>query len=560
MNHNEQTHYLVSHFFETSNKLIQCLIKHPEVLPQVQFAYWHDYLNLCKDFEKSQEQNVDKRFRDPQWQQQLFFNFIKNTYLLLSQHIEHLITQITVSEPKKVKKQIQFYVRQILDAFAPSNFIHTNPEVLAKVFETKGANLAIGMKQFLQDLSQGKSLFAPISDCESFQLGQNLAATPGKVIYQNDVMQLIHYQPTATKVYERPLLIIPPWINKYYILDLQADNSFVRWLVDQGIDVFMISWVNATSVHKDKSFFNYLTEGPLQALKIIESATQAQKVNLLGYCVGGTLLGCLLAYLAKKKDPRIGSATFLTTLLDFSEPGELGVFIDEAQIKALEKNMKLNGYLDGNMMAAAFTSLRANDLMWSSFINHYLKGEKPQTLDFLYWNADASNIPAKVHSFYLRTMYLNNHLIEPNKVKMGTTTLNLSKIETPSYFLATRADHIVPWQSCYKSSQTLTQAPVKFVLAGSGHVAGVVNPPHKNKYGYWTAIDQPYHPEQFVEQAKFSEGSWWLDWISWLKHHSGELAVVKQPKRKNSKTLEPAPGSYVQVRINATYSPHEVAR
>lgn len=548
MEYNEQIHLAINHLVETWSNITRCLLQNPEHLINSQISYCQDYQQLCKDLSDSSEKLADKRFHHNEWQKNVLFNFIKQSYLLLSQHIDNLIKNIEPHDEKMAKK-LRFYCRQFMDAVAPTNFANINPEVISKSFESNGTNLLNGLKHFLEDLEQGKGhLNIKMTDHELFKLGENIACTSGKVIYQNDLMQLIQYTATTEKIYQYPLLIIPPWINKYYILDLQQENSLVKWLVDQGFTVFMISWVNPTSQHKEKQFSDYLFEGPLSALEIIKKISGEEKINVLGYCIGGTLLGCMSAYLSEKNDSSILSATFLTTLLDFSEPGELGVFIDEEQINMLEKHMKIKGYLDGRIMASVFNALRANDLIWSSFINNYLKGEKPKPFDLLYWNSDSTNIPEKVHSFYLRNMYLNNNLSNPGKIKIADTSLDLSKIAFPCYLLATQDDHIVPWKTSYKSKQLLN-GPVKFVLASSGHVAGVINPPHKKKYGYWTNPNKPKNPDTFLERATFHQGSWWNDWSKWLKKYSGKLLSINSLNLSIQEIIENAPGSYVKNRL-----------
>lgn len=556
MSHNGPIDFTLTQLMETWVELSKCISQHPEKLMRSQSAYWENYTKLYQELDikmepsQSNKNYFDKRFTYKDWQGNVSFNFIKRSYLLLSQHINHLINDVTENSDVKIRNKIQFYTRQMIDALSPSNFAHINPEILSKTLETDGKNLMLGMKQFLEDLEKSKGqLNIKSTDLTSFKLGESIACTPGKIIYQNDLMQLIQYTATTKEIYQYPLLITPPWINKYYILDLQQENSLVKWLVDQGFTVFMISWVNPTEIHKEKQFSDYMVEGPLVALKVIEQVTKAAKTNVLGYCIGGTLLGCMLAYLAKKTSVRINSATFLTTLFDFSEPGELGTFIDENQISFLEKQMEETGYLDGNIMATVFNALRANDLIWSAFIKNYLKGEKPRPFDLLFWNADSTNIPAPVHSFYLRNMYLKNSLIEPNKVKLAGVTLDLNTINVPSYFLAAQDDHIVPWQSSYKSSQ-FYNGKVKFVLTTSGHVAGVINPPHKNKYGYWTNNRNPNKPEKYLSSAIFKQGSWWDDWVLWLKKYSGKIQSIDYLNTAKQYVIENAPGTYVKVRLS----------
>lgn len=551
----EKTHFIANYLTQTWQELAEYLLQHPDKLTMSQVSYWQSYYNLWQEFydknhlSKTHDALHDKRFQHADWQKNLIYNFIQRSYQLLIEHTDKLTKELEIKNGKKAQK-FRFYSRQLIDAVSPSNFINTNPEIFSKTLETNGANLLEGFKQFKQDLERNQGqLQIKLSDTSQFELGKNIACTPGKVVFQNDLIQLIQYTPTTKKVYEIPLLIIPPWINKYYILDLQQDNSFVKWLLDQGYVVFMISWVNPTHEHKDKEFSHYLLEGPLAALSIINEITKHNIINILGYCIGGTLLGCLLAYLAKKKNNiNILSATFLTTLFDFSEPGELGTFIDEQQLTMLEEYMNKKGYLDGNMMASIFNALRANDLIWSAFVNNYLKGQQPKPFDLLYWNADSTNIPALTHRFYLRNMYLNNLLIQPDKIKLNNVPIDLGKINVPSYFLATQDDHIVPWKSCYQSHRFLKN-PVKFVLAGSGHVAGVINPPQKKKYGYWTNPSTPTCADDFLASATFHKGSWWTDWRDWLSQYSGKLIAAHAMQLNREKFIEDAPGSYVKVKI-----------
>ena len=530
-------------FMQAWNDFSNRLMQEPNHFTTSQYGFWEDYLKLWQGMTPSFQ---DKRFQNHSWQENHYFNFIKHSYLLLSQHLEQLIQKLTEKGNVKTAQKLRFYAKQWLDALAPSNFSYTNPEVLQKIFETKGENILLGFKQFIHDFEKIQ-LNTKLTDLHSFTVGENIACTKGSVVFQNDLMQLIMYQPTTETVFEHPILMIPPWINKYYILDLQSENSFVQWLVNQGFIVFMISWVNPNASLRHATFSDYIQKGPLAALACIKQITQKNKINLLGYCVGGTLLGCLLAYLAKKDNQDIISATFLTTLFDFSEPGELGNFIDEEQISALEQYMEKRGFLDGNIMAAVFNSLRANDLIWSAYIQQYLKGEKPKPFDLLFWNADATNIPEKLHRFYLRHFYLNNELIVPGKISVDDTAIDLNNITIPSYFLAAEEDHIVPWQSAYRS-QTFLKGPVRFVLTSSGHVAGVINPPHRQKYGFWSLNHKKFKkPKTFLSHATFHEGSWWNDWVDWMKDHAGER---KSPPQLEAKyILEPAPGSYVKVNL-----------
>lgn len=543
MQHDEQLKLAATNLFKVWNEIAIKLQTHPGDLTMNQWNFWQDYLHLSKH--KEEELKLDKRFKHEDWKNNFLLDMIKRSYMMFSQHSDELIAGIA-QDDRRTARKLRFYMQQFTDAISPSNFPGLNPEVFSETLNTSGTNLVQGLKQFFNDLDVGTGkLNARMVDMEYFKVGKNIAITPGDVLFQNELIQLIRYTPTTKKVYEIPLLIIPPWVNKYYILDLQKEDSFVKWLLDQGIQVYIISWVNPSSKHRDITFSDYLTEGALAAIDNVKSISKKNKINVLGYCIGGTLLGCALAYLAKKKNNSINSATFLTTLLDFSEPGDLGAFIDEKQIEEIEKSTEKDGYMDGNVIAATFNALRANDLIWATFINNYLKGQKPKQFDLLYWNADPTNIPAQVHTYYLRNMYLHNDLIKPNKLRLADEAIDLSKINVPSFFLATKDDHIIPWQSCYKG-QSYLPADVNFVLASSGHVAGVINPPVRKKYGYWTN-KRKENAESYFNSATYHEGSWWPEWVKWLQPFSGKQLA---PKKPTTKVLEKAPGSYVKVRID----------
>ncbi len=380
-------------------------------------------------------------------------------------------------------------------------------------------------------------------------MGESVASTPGKVIFQNDLMQLIQYQPTTSEVCKIPLLVVPPWINKYYILDLRAKNSFIRFALDQGITVFVISWVNPDEKHANKTFDDYLLEGPRAALDAIEKATREHEINMIGYCLGGTLTASLLAWMAAKHEGRVKSVTFFTTLIDFSEPGELGVFVDEAAVNGLEKKMAERGYLEGSEMASTFNMLRANDLIWSFVVNNYLLGKEPFPFDLLYWNSDATRMPAKMHTFYLRNMYLRNKLREPGGITLAGEPIDLSKIDTPAYFISTIEDHIAPWKTTYLGAQLL-KGPVRFALGGSGHIAGIVNPPAANKYWYWTNDKLPDTADEWLASAEKHPGSWWSDWAKWIAGFGGEQIPARQPGEGKLAVIEDAPGSYAKFRLD----------
>src|ERR1700761_651155 len=397
----------------------------------------------------------DRRFKDAAWQESTLFDYIKQSYLLSARWLQSTVREVDGLDDKTARK-IDFYTRQFVDAMAPSNFVLTNPEVLRATIESGGENLVNGLKHVLEDLDRGKGKWMiRMTDLDAFKVGGNIAVTPGKVVYQNDLMQLIQYVPTTAKVHQRPLLIIPPWINKYYILDLRPDNSFVKWAVSQGHTVFVISWVNPDEQLAQKTFEDYMKDGYLAALDAIEAATGEREVNAIGYCLGGTLLACTLAYMAAKGDNRIKTATFFVTMMDFQEAGELGVFIDEEQLQALEDKMNKRGYLEGSEMATTFNMLRANDLIWSFVVNNYLLGNDPFPFDLLYWNADSTRMPARMHSFYLRKMYQENLLRLPGGIELDGIPIDLTKIKTPAYFLSTREDHIAPWKSTYRGTQLL---------------------------------------------------------------------------------------------------------
>ncbi|HYU70572.1 MAG TPA: class I poly(R)-hydroxyalkanoic acid synthase [Burkholderiales bacterium] len=486
----------------------------------------------------------DNRFREADWQDQFLFDYIKQSYLIAARHLHDAVASVE-GLPEETSKKVNFYTRQYIDALSPSNFALTNPQVLRETLQSGGQNLVKGLNNLLADIERGGIRMA---DEKAFKVGVNLATTPGKVVFQNELMQLIQYAPSTETVFKRPLLVIPPWINKYYILDLREKNSFVRWAVEQGHTVFVISWVNPDERYAGKTFENYMFEGPLAALGAIGQAIGENRVNVIGYCLGGTLLGATLAWMAEKGDPRAASATFLASLLDFSIPGELGVFIDEAQVENLERRMQERGYLEGSEMAATFNMLRANDLVWSFVVNNYLLGKDPFPFDLLYWNADSTRMPAKMHSFYLRNMYLANRLKEAGGITLGGVPIDLRKIAIPTYCVSTLEDHIAPWKSTYKGARILS-GPNRFVLGGSGHIAGIVNPPSAKRYGYWTGSELPESAEDWQAGASWNEGSWWIDWQAWIAGLNGPDRVpARVPGTGVLQALEDAPGSYVSVR------------
>src|SRR6185437_9619792 len=488
----------------------------------------------------------DRRFKDAAWQESTLFDYIKQSYLLTARWLQSTVRQVEGLDDKTSRK-IDFYTRQFVDAMAPSNFVLTNPEVLRATIDSGGENLVNGLKHVLEDLDRGKGrLMIKMTDLDAFHVGGNIAVTPGKVVCQNDLMQLIQYVPTTEKVQRRPLLIIPPWINKYYILDLRPDNSFVKWAVGQGHTVFVISWVNPNETLAQKAFEDYMLEGPLAALDAMAAATGEREANVIGYCLGGTLLAATLAYMAAKRDRRIKSATYFVTMVDFAEAGELSVFIDEEQLTALEERMSAKGYLEARDMHTTFNMLRANDLIWSFVVNNYLLGKQPFPFDLLYWNADSTRMPAAMHSFYLRKMYQRNLLVKPGGITLGGVPIDLRKVRTPSFLLSTREDHIAPWRSTYAATQ-IYSGPIKFVLSASGHIAGVVNPPG-SKYGHWENESNPPAPEDWLAVATQVPDSWWPGWELWVSQYAGGEVPARHPGDGRLTPIEEAPGSYVKLR------------
>ncbi|MCS6892930.1 MAG: class I poly(R)-hydroxyalkanoic acid synthase [Rhodovarius sp.] len=535
------------------------MMANPTPIVQAQIGFWQDYLTLWSNTARRllggeaepviEEPRGDRRFRDDAWRENEVFDFIRQSYLLTARFFTDVVRRTEGLDPKTAQK-VDFYTRQFVDAMSPANFILTNPEVLRRTVETGGANLLRGLSNLLADLERGKGrLRIRMTDDTKFKVGENIAVTPGKVVYQNELMQLIQYNPTTETVFKRPLLIFPPWINKYYILDLRPKNSFIRWAVEQGHTVFCVSWVNPDERLAQKGFDDYMKEGVLAALDAVELATGERGVNAIGYCLGGTLLATTLAYMAAKRDTRIKSATYFVTLVDFEQPGELGVFIDEEQLKSLEAKMNKRGYLEGQDMATTFNMLRANDLIWSFVVNNYLLGQDPFPFDLLYWNDDSTRMPAKMHSFYLRRMYQQNDLVKPGAIELLGVKIDLRKIKVPTYMLSTREDHIAPWKSTYRATQ-IYSGPVRFVLAASGHIAGVVNPPEAGKYSYWVNEKLPPDPDEWLAGATELAGSWWPDWQRWVSALDPKRVPARIPGDGKLPVIEDAPGSYVRVMAN----------
>lgn len=538
-------------------EMTQRMMSDPARLAQAQIDLWNSYMDLWQQtanrmMGKESETLVepepdDQRFADAAWQENPVFDYIKQSYLLTSQWMINTVRETEGMEDETARK-VDFYTRQFVDAMAPTNFALTNPQVLQETVDTKGQNLINGLSNLLDDLERGKGQLAiKHVEPDAFELGKTVATSPGKVVFQNDLFQLLQFSPSTDKVRKTPLLIVPPWINKYYILDLREKNSFIKWAIAQGHTVFVISWINPDEQLAQKTFEDYMLDGPVAAIGAACDAAGSEKVNVIGYCIGGTMTATALACMADKGDDRVASATFFTTLVDFAEPGELGVFIDEEQIASLEEKMSERGYLEGSEMATTFSMLRANDLIWSFVINNYLMGKEPFPFDLLFWNADSTRMPAVMHSYYLRNMYQENALVQPGGLELGGVKIDLRKIKVPVYILSTKEDHIAPWKSTYAATQ-LYSGNTTFVLASSGHIAGVVNPPASDRYSYRTNTKKPETPNAWLESAKEHPGSWWPHWDKWVNKYADGEVDAREPGKGKLKAIEDAPGSYVMVR------------
>jgi len=547
----------ITEVVKTLGQIIEYWLADPQRAVELQASLGRAYLDLwagaVKRMAGEQAEPVvapdpkDKRFADPEWSQNQFFDFIKQAYLLSAQWADKLVKDADGVDAH-TRQKAEFYVKQIANAISPSNFVLTNPELWRETLSSNASNLARGMHMLTEDIKAGHgNLKISQSDASAFEVGRNLALTPGKVIFQNDLIQLIQYEATTKDVLQVPLLIVPPWINKFYILDLTPEKSFIKWCVDQGISVFVISWVNPDAHLAGKSFEGYMSEGVIAALDAVEEATGEKKINAIGYCVGGTLLAITLAYLAAKKQDRVISATFFAAQVDFTYAGDLLVFVDKERVAQLEEHMKSQGYLEASRMANTFNMMRSNDLIWPYVISNYLKGKKPFPFDILFWNSDATRMPAANHSFYLRNCYLENNLTK-GKMKLGGVAIDLHEVRVPVYNLATREDHIAPAKSVLAGSKYFG-GPVKYVLAGSGHIAGVINPPGKPKYQYWTG-GKPAGADldKWLAKAEEHPGSWWPDWLDWLKSQDARTIPARAIGGGKLKAIEDAPGSYVTVK------------
>ena len=528
----------------------------PMHLLDMQMQWWQGQLAICqnsmlKSLDSGSASIVadpagDRRFKHKAWTENPHFDFIRQSYLHFS---KSLIDMLDVVEgvPESVRERLKFTFRQTINALSPTNFIWSNPEVLLRTIEEKGANLVKGIALFQEDMAASADMLKiRMTRQSAFTLGENLAVTPGDVVFRNDIFELIQYAASTKTVHKTPLLIIPPFINKFYILDLTEQNSLVAWLRDQGHTVFIMSWRNPGQEQSKVSFADLVQHGTMEAIRVIEQATGEKEVNAIGYCIGGTLLAATQAvYAARRMKSRVKSATYLTTLLDFTQPGEVGVFINPPVIDAMAQMNNAQGYFDGRQMAVTFSLLRENSLYWNYYIDNYLKGQEPSDFDILYWNSDSTNLSATCANFLLRDLYLNNSLSQADAVKIGDVSIDLSKVTTPSYFLSTKEDHIALWDATFKGAKLLG-GDKTMVLGESGHVAGVVNPPAKNKYGYWLSDSAFDNAEQWLATAKREEGSWWPHWQQWVTPFLGEKQVpARITGSLEHPTLMPAPGSYV---------------
>ncbi len=540
---------------KTLGAVAQAYMAEPQKLMEAQTALWNSYSQLWQNAwstvlgtptePMASPARNDKRFKDRDWQENTVFDFLKQFYLITANWAQDFVKNADGID-EHTRQKAKFYVEQILNAVSPSNFPVSNPEILRATLGSNGANLIEGLKHLERDLATPDGrLRIKQSDMTAFEIGKNIAMTPGKVVFRNDTFELIQYSPSVQRAYEIPLLIVPPWINKFYILDLNPKKSFVRWATEQGLTVFVVSWVNADEKQGRKSFSDYMREGFLEAVQAVQDATGAEKINTIGYCIGGTMVATALGYMAAKNDNRINAATFFTTQVDFEKAGDLRVYVDDEQVKWIEQRMEEKGYLAGSRMADAFNLLRSNDLIWSYVINNYMLGKEPMPFDLLYWNADSTRMPAGVHSFYLRECYMANKLAR-GKMIIDGVHIDLKKVKVPVYNLAAREDHIAPLPSVFKVGQFLG-GETKLVVSASGHIAGVVNPPEARKYKYWTNDAPAENLESWLKTATEHEGSWWPDWADWITTRSGDKVSAPVPGDGKLEVLEDAPGSYVRV-------------
>ncbi|UXA00314.1 class I poly(R)-hydroxyalkanoic acid synthase [Vibrio splendidus] len=540
--------------FEDASKIFEQAANQPAVLLQLQSQWWEQQLKIWQNAALMgntesliSEDRSDKRFIDEAWKNDPFYSFIKQSYLLFSKSYIDTINSIEGID-EKTKERVAFFSRQAINALSPSNFIATNPELMKLTLERNGENLLDGLEQLQADVEASADILKiRMTNNNAFRLGVDVANTEGDVVFQNELFELIQYHPKTPQVNATPLLIVPPFINKYYILDLREKNSMARWLLEQGHSVFMMSWRNPGEAQKDTEFGDYVTEGVVKAVTAIEDITGKEQINAAGYCIGGTVLASTVAYYAAKRmKKRIKTATFFTTLLDFSQPGEVGAYINETIINAIEKQNDAKGYMDGRSLSVTFSLLRENSLYWNYYIDNYLKGSSPMEFDLLYWNSDSTNVAAKCHNFLLRELYLENKLVQDKGVKVGGVWIDLNKIKIPSYFISAKEDHIALWQGTYRGALN-TGGNKTFVLGESGHIAGIVNHPDKNKYGFWLNDNLDDSADEWLTNATHNEGSWWTHWNQWLQGFETEEKI--EPFNQGSElhpVIGKAPGNYVK--------------
>ncbi|GEK11740.1 class I poly(R)-hydroxyalkanoic acid synthase [Pseudoalteromonas peptidolytica] len=546
---NEQNQADFQSWLSAINQQPDSFLKQQSEWWQTQFAIFQNSFMPHTTGEKAQvvsPERGDKRFVDADWQENPWFNYLKQSYLWFGQSLQNTIENTPGLDPK-LKERLAFFARQSVNSMSPSNFVSTNPELLRLTLESNGQNLFDGLALLKKDLAKSSEMLRiSMTNENAYTLGEDLACTPGRVVFQNHLFELIQYHPCTEEVHKTPLLIVPPFVNKYYILDLRTDNSLVKWALEQGYSVLMISWKNPDPSMANIAFDDYVVDGVLCALEQTEKQTGETQVHAMGYCIGGTLLTTCMAYIAAKRmKQRVKSATLLTTILDFSQPGEIGAFINEPTISALEQYNNQHGVMSGHLLGTSFSMLRENSLYWNYFVNNYLKGKTPADLDLLYWNSDSTNLTAACHNFILRELYLNNGLIEDKAVSIRGTKIDLGKVKQPVYFLSTRDDHIALWQGTYEGAKRLSSS-VTFVLGESGHIAGVINPPAANKYGFWFDGQDNDDPTQWFESAQHQSGSWWPHWAQWLHQLAPELVPARAAQSDEQPGIYDAPGEYVK--------------
>jgi polyhydroxyalkanoate synthase len=486
----------------------------------------------------------DRRFAGAEWRDSVYHDYLMQAYLLGARLVTEVVEAAEVDA--HAKRRLRFYARQFVDMLSPANFAATNPEVVARAIETKGETLALGMRNLIGDVEKRR---ITQTDESAFEVGRNIAATPGAVVFENDLIQVIQYAPSTPSVRARPFVMVPPCINKYYVLDLAPDNSFVRWAVARGNTCFMVSWRNITAECAHFTWDDYIRDGVLRSLEVVREISGAGRLNVLGYCVGGTMLGAALSVLAARGEDWVESATFFTALLDFSDVGDLAVFVDEAGVAEIDRSLGHGGVKEGRDLAAVFNMMRANDLVWSYVVNNYLKGRSPDAFDILYWNSDSTNLAGPWYAWYVRNTYLENNLRVPGRVPTCGVPVDFGRIRVPIYVLAAREDHIVPWKGAYQTTQ-LVSGEARFVLGASGHIAGVINPAAKNRRSYWTGARVPAGADEWLAGATEHKGSWWHDWDRWLAQFAGgEVAAPAAPGNARFRPIEPAPGRYVKQRV-----------